>query len=74
MTENYKLPDDLLEKLATGSGRVYPYEGRAMAAELIDLRKFKVDSERAPAAQPNFGFNGIPFGFNGIPFGFNGIP
>jgi hypothetical protein len=32
------LDDELLKKIATGSGRTYPHEGKAMAEELIKRR------------------------------------
>jgi hypothetical protein len=64
VTDNYKLSDELLKKLATGSGRVYPFEGRAMAAELIEFRRARADADAAKAAQtfPH------PPGLGGIPY------
>jgi hypothetical protein len=49
------LSDDLLKRIATGSGRVYPHEGKAMARELIERRS----QERLEKTQP---IPNIPWG------------
>lgn len=42
----YKLSDDVLKQIASGSGRCYPYEGRALAAEVIEWRRRSVDAAK----------------------------
>ena len=47
-----RLEDDLLAKIANGSGRTYPHEGKAMALELMERRaKEKLDA-KLTATQP----------------------
>ena len=51
-----KLSDELLKKIAEGSGRCYPHEGKAMAQEIIEHRtRLK---EAAAAAASLSGING----------------
>jgi hypothetical protein len=63
--ELYKLDDPLLKKLATGSGRNYPHEGRAMAREILELRRKVAEAEAAKKAS---GSNGQQHFYPGIPF------
>jgi hypothetical protein len=51
----YRLSDALLKTIAEGSGRVYPYEGRAMAAEIIEQRRLRADAGKTIAATPPTG-------------------
>jgi hypothetical protein len=53
------LDDELLKKIATGSGRTYPHEGKAMAEELIRRRA----AEKAAATPPP-----TPTGYGGMPY------
>jgi hypothetical protein len=45
------LDDELLKKIANGSGRTYPHEGKAMAEELIKRRA----AEKLEKTQPFYG-------------------
>lgn len=45
-----KLSDELLKRIAGGSGRCYGYEGRAMAAELLEWRAKAAAAAQAASA------------------------
>jgi hypothetical protein len=46
-----KIAQDLLEKIATGSGRAYPHEAKQMALELLEFRKARDDAAKTSAPQ-----------------------
>jgi hypothetical protein len=56
-----RLDDALLKKIAEGSGRCYPHEGKAMAEELIARRAAEA---KLTATQP-IPHPGLPWPLNG---------
>ena len=54
------LPDELLKRIAEGSGHTYWHEGKSMAAELI-RRRTKEREDGAKAAQPQGTVFGMPW-------------
>lgn len=46
------LSTDLLKQLATGTGRCYNHEGKAMAAEILRWREAAAKAAAATAAAP----------------------
>lgn len=55
---SYRLSDELLKTISTGTGRCYAYEGRAMASELIERRAREASAAKAA---PSFGAAALPY-------------
>jgi hypothetical protein len=55
-----RLDDELIKKLATGSGRCYPYEGKAMAAEILEWRTKAAEAAKAAGNNPHPIYGGMP--------------
>ncbi len=47
------LSDELLKRIAGGSGRCYSHEGKSMATELLARRKAAVEAAQAAQAATN---------------------
>lgn len=64
------LSDELIACIAKGSGRCYPHEGKAMAAEILEWRKKATDALKAAAAAgaaaptPAGGIGTLPWGLH----------
>lgn len=56
------LSDDLLKRIAEGSGHVYAHEGKAMARELIErrAREREATSSGIGTAAPNIPWGVLP--------------
>jgi hypothetical protein len=65
-----RLSDELLKQIATTSGRVYAYEGKAMAEELIERRANEAEDAKKAQQSSSIGqASSIPWPYGPGPLG-----